>query len=349
VGTPSPTTASSTVPAASPRREDGRGDVPLGGSSASPSISVVVVAHTRVEFLRRAVESAISQHPDEVLVVKYSHDAEVDRELAELGARLHWSRQPFQGGKVAEGIEIARGDAVLLLDDDDVFLPGKVERARSAFRDPEVVCYTNRYLPFTDRPPEAGPSGTVRIFETGRGNQFREGLKPVLASCLGARRSMALPWLDDLRGLTIADHTLFMMAVTARRKIAMDQSVLTGYHVGRVEGALRPAQSIWKRPGATAQHDIAWMLDLVEKQSDGVRETLNPMVANAVIHLVFLTEDTHFREYRRTMRLILNGVGLRRPLTIPSALMFGYPISPRLAVSLNRTWKSLVGFHHHQG
>lgn len=328
---------------------DGRSAPSVRGAPSRPRISVVVVAHTRTQFLRRAVESVTSQNPDEVIVVKYSRDPEVDRELTDLGARVHGSQEPFQGGKVAEGIELAEGDAVLLLDDDDVFLPGKVERARSAFRDPRVVCYTNRYLPFTDTPPGGGKPGPVRMFETGHGNQFREGLKPVLASCLGVRRSMVLPWLGDLHGLTIADHTLFMMAVTARRTIAMDQSVLTGYHVGEVAGALRPAQSIWRRPGATAQHDITWMLDLVERQTDGVRETLSPMVANAVIHLVFLTEDVHFREYRRTMRLILDGVGLRRPLTVPSALMFGYPISPRLAVSLNRTWKSLVGFHHHQG
>jgi hypothetical protein len=91
------------------------------------------------------------------------------------------------------------------------------------------------------------------------------------------------------------------------------------------------------------------MLDLLDAQTDGVRATLNPMVANAVIHLVFLTGDTRFHEYRRTMRAVLDGVGLRRPLVVPSTLMFGYPLFPRLAISINRVWKSVVGYHHHQG
>jgi hypothetical protein len=325
---------------------------PAGGATRltpRPSVTVIIAAHTRVTFLKEAVASVATQHPDEILVVKFTHDAPLDQELAGLGATVHWTQEPYQGGKVAEGILRARSEVVALLDDDDLFLPGKVERLRTVFEDPRVIFYANRYLPFTERPPEGGGYGSVRLFHTGKGNQFRQGLKPVLASCIAARRSTMLPRMEELRRLTIADHTLFMMAVTAQQWMAMDQSVLTGYRVGRVEGALRPAQSIWNRPGATAERDIGWMLDLLDTAPNGTRDTLNPMVANAVIHLVFLTGDTRFHEYRRTMRALLRGVGLRRPLLVPSALMFGYPLSPRVAISLNRTWKSLVGWHHHQG
>jgi glycosyltransferase involved in cell wall biosynthesis len=310
---------------------------------------VVVAAHTRVEFLKRAVASAADQAPDEIIVVKFTHDEALDRELAQLGATVLWTQEPFQGGKYSVGIERATGDVVVALDDDDVFLPGKIARVRSIFEDPAVVCYTNRYLPFTDSPPPAGEPSPVRRFETTQGNQYRNGLKPVLMSCLAVRRATVLPWLEDLRHLTIADHTIFMIAIAQRKVIAMDQSILTGYRVARVEGELRPAQSIWNRPGASAARDLKWMLDLLDSTTDGVRDTLNPMVANAVIHLVFLTGDTHFREYRRAMRAILHGVGIRRPLVVPSTLMFVYPVSPKLALSLYRTWKSLVGFHHHQG
>jgi len=338
----------------SPEAIDGRA-TPTASASAAPGdrarlrLSVVVAAHTRVDFLKRAVQSAADQSPDEIIVVKFTRDAALDRELAQLGATVLWTQEPFQGGKYAVGIERASGDVVVALDDDDVFLPGKVARARTVFEDPDVVCYTNRYLPFTDSPPPAGEPSPVRRFETGRGNQYREGLKPVLMSCLAFRRATILPWLDDLKRLTIADHTIFMIAIAQRKVVAMDQSVLTGYRVGRVEGELRPAQSIWNRPGASAQRDLKWMLDLLDSTTDGVRDTLTPMVANAIIHLVFLTGDTQFHEYRRTMRAILHGVGVRRPLVVPSTLMFLYPVSPKLAVSLYRTWKSLVGFHHHQG
>jgi len=331
---------------AGPEGLGSRGPAPTGGAVR---VSVVIAAHKRVEFLKRAVASATSQRPDEVLVVKFTHDADLDRELTALGATVLFTEELYQGGKFADGVERASGDVVLLLDDDDVFLPGKVARVRETFADPRVVFYENRYLPFTDTPPAAGTHGPVRLYETGQVNQYREGLKPALTSCLAVRRSTLAPWLKDLRGLTIADHTMFLMAAAARQFMAMDQSVLTGYHVATVAGALRPAQSIWFRPGASAAHDIRWMLDLLDSQPKGVQETMNPVVARAAIHLVFLTNDTHFREYRRTMRAILRGVGVRRPLTVPTLLMFGYPLSPRLAVALNRTWRSLVGYHHNQG
>ena len=323
--------------------------VPAPDGHSRLRVSVVVAAHTRVEFLKRAVASAADQSPDEIIVVKFTEDPELDRELAQLGATVVHSREPFQGGKYAEGIERASGDVVVALDDDDVFLAGKVARVRSAFEDPQVVCYTNGYRPFTETPPTAGEPRPIRRFETGRGNQYREGLKPVLMSCLAFRRPVILPWTGELRGLTIADHTIFMIAVAERKVIAMDTSILTGYHVGQVAGELRPAQSIWYRPGASPDRDLRWMLDLLDKSADGARDTLTPMVANAVIHLVFLTGDTNFQDYHRAMRAILHGVGIRRPLVVPSALMFVYPISPRFAISLYRTWKSLVGFHHHQG
>ena len=82
---------------------------------------------------------------------------------------------------------------------------------------------------------------------------------------------MIEPWLGDLRQLTIADHTIFMMAVAARKWMAMDRSVLTGYHLGQVNGVLRPVQSIWHRPGASAERDIRWMLDQLDSQTGRVR------------------------------------------------------------------------------
>ena len=316
------------------------------GGRVGPRVSVIVAAHTRVQFLKRAVHSATSQDPDEVLVVKFTRDPELDAELAAMGATVEITREPYQGGKFAEGIGHSSGDAVVLLDDDDILLPGKISRVREIFADPRVVFYANRYVPFTDAPPDHGASGPIRLFRTGEGNQFEDGLKPVVTSCISLRREMIAPWLDDLRQLTIADHTVYMMAVAARKWMAMDRSVLTGYHVSQVNGVLRPVNSIWFRPGATPNRDITWMLDLLDAQTGGVRETLTPAVAAAIVHLVFLTGETEFREYKRTVRALLDGVGIRRPLTIPSVLMFGYPLSPKLAVRLSRVWRSLVGFHH---
>lgn len=333
------------VPVGSP----GPNDEVLQPTGAPPRMTVVIAAHTRTEYLRRAVSSATSQGAEEVLVVKFAHDPELDAELMALGARVHVSAERFQGGKVAEAIGIATGEAVVLLDDDDVLLEGRVAHMREIFRDPRVVFASNGYRPFTDTPPPPGPSRPVRLFKTGEVDQLRRGLKPMLTSCISVRRSMILPWLDDLRRLVIADHTMFIMAVIARRWMAMDPTALTGYHLGAYGTDLRPKQSIWRGSGANARGDIAWMLDQLDAQTGAVHDTLTPVVAKAVVHLVFLTADPAFGNYRREMRALLDGVGIRRPLTVPTTLMFLYGFAPRLAVRLNNIWRSLVGFHHNQG
>ncbi len=310
-------------------------------------VSVVVGAHLRVQYLKRAVESVARERPDEIIVVKFAEDPELDAELASMGARVHRTKEPLAGGKFAEGIELASGDLVVFLDDDDVFLPGKLARVREVFRDPRVVFYTNRFLPFTTTPPERGVLGPVRLFDASVGDQYYRGLKPAISSCLAGRREVLRPWTDDLRRLRVADHTMFMMAVTTRQWIAIDQSILTGWHLNEVGGVLRPANSVWYVAGANGRNDVTWMLDLLDRQPTEVRTTLTPVVAKAIVHLVFLTGDTQFHEYRRTVRALLDGVGVRRPLTIGTILLVAYPLSPKLAIAIGRLWKSLVGFHYH--
>ena len=315
-------------------------------------MSVVVGAHTRVQFLKRAVESVVRQGAggpgaDEIIVVKFVEDRDgLDAELRRLGARVFITDQPQPGAKFAEGIKLATGDVICYLDDDDVFLPGKVQRVREVFRDPRVVLHGHRYLPFTGTPPEHGEMGPLRLFNTALGDQYWDGLRPVVSSCVSVRAEMIRPWVDDLMQLGVSDHTTFMMAVMARKWIAMDRSILSAWQLNQVKGVLRPANSIWAEAHgrAGAENTIRWMLGQLDAQTDGVRETLNPIVVRSIIHLVFKTGDTQFHEYRRTMRGLLAGVGVRRPLVVGTTLLFAYPLSPRLAVALSQAWTRLVGF-----
>ena len=330
----------------SPSRSPG---ATVNGSNPEPRVSVVIAAHTRVRYLDRAVRSAVAQRPDEVLVVKFGRDAVLDGDLRAVGAQVSITEEPFQGGKLAEGIDRATGDVVAFLDDDDILLPGKIARLREVFRDSQIVLHGHRYQSFDDAPPDRGALGPLHLFDTARGNQYWGGLKPVVASCLTIRRSTFLPWLSDLRPRTVADHILFMMAVASRQRIAMDESVLTGYHLVHAGTRARSATTLWQHSASTAEGDIRWMLDLVESESGGIRKTLAPIAVSAILHLVFLSEDVRFHEYARLMRSLLDGVGVRRPMTVPSILMFGFPLSPRLAIASYRAWSSLVGEAHSPG
>jgi len=84
--------------------------------------------------VRSALNQTLPRDLYEVIVVKNFRDEAIDRELQERGVVNLYSNDVTVGGTVHEALEVARGDVVSLLDDDDEFLPEKLERVYAAFR-----------------------------------------------------------------------------------------------------------------------------------------------------------------------------------------------------------------------
>ena len=96
-----------------------------------PLVSVIIPTYRRSAFLRRAIESALAQtySPVEVIVVEDgSHEA---RDVASsFGGRVTYLWQENQGAAVARNTAAAaaKGSWLALLDDDDSWVPDKLER-----------------------------------------------------------------------------------------------------------------------------------------------------------------------------------------------------------------------------
>jgi glycosyltransferase involved in cell wall biosynthesis len=107
-----------------------------------PLVSVVIPTRDRLEFLRRAVDSVLAQsEPDlELIVVDDASSDGTAAYLAQLGGadgRVRMVRNPHaKGGAGArnDGIRHSRGEWVAFLDDDDEWLPTKLERQLRALR-----------------------------------------------------------------------------------------------------------------------------------------------------------------------------------------------------------------------
>ncbi|ROT97996.1 glycosyltransferase family 2 protein [Histidinibacterium lentulum] len=102
-----------------------------------PGLSVVIPTRNRPEFLAEAVDSAFRQTTEllEVIVVDDASDADPGPALARFGDRVRLERLPQRSGaNVARnrGIDLARGEMVGFLDDDDLWLPHKTERQLAA-------------------------------------------------------------------------------------------------------------------------------------------------------------------------------------------------------------------------
>jgi Glycosyltransferases, probably involved in cell wall biogenesis len=117
-----------------------------------PFISVIITAHNRREFLLEAVNSALNQtlpkDEYEVIVVKNFEDERIDKFLEEHGVKnIVTNGGPF-GADLARGVEESKGEVISLLDDDDLWLPQKLEKVKQVFQDENVIYYHNNLYNF---------------------------------------------------------------------------------------------------------------------------------------------------------------------------------------------------------
>jgi glycosyltransferase involved in cell wall biosynthesis len=104
-------------------------------------VSIVMAARNAEEFIGEAIESALGQtYPEWELIVvdDGSTDATADRAEAFGDERVRVLRGPHVGVLTRlrnTGIEHARGEAIALLDADDLWLPEKLERQVAVLRD----------------------------------------------------------------------------------------------------------------------------------------------------------------------------------------------------------------------
>lgn len=99
----------------------------------SPKVSVVVPAYNHERFVRAAVESALSQGGDELEVIVID-DGSTDRTGEVVQAiqdgRLRYVRQSNQDAYNAlnNGLRMARGEYLAILNSDDLYVPGRLAR-----------------------------------------------------------------------------------------------------------------------------------------------------------------------------------------------------------------------------
>jgi glycosyltransferase involved in cell wall biosynthesis len=112
----------------------------------TPQITVVIATYNRAAYLRQAIESVLVQSfPDfELLVIDDgSVDSTTEVVAAFDDARIHYIHQHNAGRSVARnhGLALAQGDYIAFLDDDDLYLPHKLEyQLQFLLRHPDVDC-----------------------------------------------------------------------------------------------------------------------------------------------------------------------------------------------------------------
>jgi glycosyltransferase involved in cell wall biosynthesis len=109
-------------------------------SGPNPTVSVIIPTYNRAEILTRSVKSVLNQTFEDIEVIVVD-DASEDHTGCVIGDlnddRIKYVRhQENQHVSAARntGIELAKGEYIAFLDDDDCWLPGKLEQQVSAIK-----------------------------------------------------------------------------------------------------------------------------------------------------------------------------------------------------------------------
>ena len=98
-----------------------------------PYISVIISVYNRTQYINEAINSVLNQTLDknkyEILVITNVDLPERD------GIRIMKTNERWYGASIVQAINNARGEVISILDDDDLFLPNKLEVVYKVFKE----------------------------------------------------------------------------------------------------------------------------------------------------------------------------------------------------------------------
>jgi len=110
-------------------------------TSEQPTITCAIICYNYGRFLRRAIDSCLGQSLTsskfEVLIIDDGSTDDTPEICSEYEGKIRVSRTANMGfpGSLCRAVQEAKGSYVLLLDADDYFAPGKLERFHQLFEE----------------------------------------------------------------------------------------------------------------------------------------------------------------------------------------------------------------------
>lgn len=227
--------------------------------SESPTVSVVIATYNRPEWLRLSMDSVLDQdYPHlELLVMDDGSTGETAELLAEYAKqyppeRFRYSRHENigQARTLNRGYEMARGELIGYLPDDDLLVLGAVSRLVAALRDPEVVC---AYGGWRIMEPQGQVVDTVRPMEYSPLEAYRQMDTVIAPGGLVRREPLLATGGWDPSQYYMPDFLLWMKVGLAGPVVRVDAPVASWR---RHEGGLS------EQSGLGRVHEFLQLVDL---------------------------------------------------------------------------------------
>lgn len=208
-------------------------------------ISVIILAHRRRKYLDRALNSVLQQTLDkrfyEIIVVKNFTDPVFDEKAAAVGTIVINSSLENLGGKMVEGIQSSSGRLISFLEDDDEFLPGKLETSLKEFQKSSELIYFHNSAMAIENGSEIKNKTVMAppIMITVQGQVIPKVFRTLSNtgsfgnnSCLTLRRSFLEKYLVYIEKLNVTvDGFLFLAALDMEKELKFDVRPFTRYYL----------------------------------------------------------------------------------------------------------------------
>ncbi len=224
---------------------------------SEPKVSVVVTAYNRPDYLAAALDSVLGQtHGNrEILVVDDCSEADLEGVVRSRPGDIRYVRQDRNGGPSKarnRGVALAVGEYVAFLDDDDTWLPAKLERQVAAM-DGHLACLCGFRFLERDRV-------RVHAVDAITGDDLRRGNIFCGASGLMAPRDALLACPFD-EGLSSGEDWDLYVRLSQRGSLAYVPQPLFLYRLGSHE-------SITTRARSMTLSDIGVRVEHIHKNRD---------------------------------------------------------------------------------
>ena len=205
-------------------------------------ISVIITAYNRTEFCMDAISSVLNQDKiasrSEIIVIKNFYKKEIDNLILANNIISIFKDNCNLGEMLSTAISAASGEILCFLDDDDLFIPNKINHVKRVFREVENLIYYHHsqdirdinLVPLETIYPQKTASGKLLIKAKEANKHFYYlSRKHILLSSLffnlssiAIRKEIVMKKLNDLSQIVTHPEDFMMFAALTYK----DDSVL---------------------------------------------------------------------------------------------------------------------------
>lgn len=335
----------------------------------SLAISVVIIAYNRQQFLTQAIESALKQTLKrslyEIIVVKNFSDVNDEERYSELGVRFFTLPDGPVSKYIIKGIEVAKGEVISFLDDDDLFDAEKLQYVQTLFDNhPNLVYLHNgrEYFPRRNRGLNILPKGYIkaplsfRIDD--RGDSLSKYLRIIFKQNLAINLSSVSVRSYILRKQIYAlismvgatDYFIFFLCLQLQGKEVMFvPTVLTKYRLSESATHFFQEYDLSVKALSLLALQQRDSLSYIFKQfTDHSCSTyLNMLITQWELILAMVSHDDYKRQrlLKTLLRYFLANAKLRRLFVIPLMLLsFVGILSQKVSLTIFLGLRSLINY-----